>query len=108
MNRAERRRIAKKQAKKEPIYYISEENLNKIKQNTTEEAVNIATILLMSLPIKVMKKYYRWGSRKRLPELAEHLCDEYQEFVNGGRDIKKERDFVFQQTGIRFEMNNDR
>jgi hypothetical protein len=107
MNRAERRRNQKKQGKKEPIYNISEQELNKIKQNEREKAVNDAIILLMSLPIKVLKKHYGWGNIKRLPEFAEHLCDEYQEFVDGGRDLTSEVEFIYDMTGIKFQRTPD-
>ena len=107
MNRAERRRMQKKQNKKEPVYNISQQNLNKIKQNATDEAVNIATILMMSLPIKVLKEHYKWGNKQRLPEFAELLCDAYQEFVESGRDVKQEIEFIYQQTGIKFMKNPD-
>lgn len=107
MNRAERRRLEKKQNKKQPVYNVSKQNLDKIKQDATEEAVNEAMILLFSLPIKVLKNHYGWGNIKRLPDFAELLCDTYQEFVNSGRSLKDEQDFVFEQTGIKFQRSTN-
>lgn len=106
MTRAERRRIAKKQNKKEPIYNISEQNINKIKQNVTENAVETAITLLFSLTIRVMKEHYGWG-HKRLPELADLLCDAYQEFDESGRTIRQEAEYTYQMTGVRFARNLD-
>ena len=107
MNRAERRRLQKKQNKKEPVYNISQQNLNKIKQNVTENAVDTAMVLLFSLPIKVLKKHYGWGNKKKLPEFGEFLTDAYQEFVESGRSLEEEADFIYEQTGIRFLRNSD-
>ena len=104
MTRAERRRIAKKQNKKEPIYNISEQNLCKIKENVTENAVETALTLLFSLTIRVMKEHYGWG-HKRLPELANLLTDAYQEFDESGRSVKEEVEYTYQMTGVRFARN---
>lgn len=105
MTRAERRRLQKKQNRKDPIYNISEKRLDKIRQDERENAVNDAFILLMSIPIRVLKKNYGWGNKKKLPDFAELLCDAYQEFVESGRDLEAEVDFVYEQTGIKFEKN---
>ena len=107
MNRAERRRLMKKENKKEPVYNISQQNLNEIKQNERETATETAMILLMSLPIKVLKEHYGWGNKKRLPKFAELLCDAYQDFDNSDRSLEDEVEFIYQQTGIKFLKNPD-
>ena len=107
MNRAERRRFQKKQNKKEPIYNISQQNLNEIKQNERENAVNEAMILMMSLPIKVLKEHYGWANKKRLPKFAELLCDAFQEFDESGRSLDEEVEFIYQNTGIKFLRNTE-
>lgn len=106
MNRAERRRIQKKQNKKQPIYNISEQNLYKIKENVAETATETAMTLLFSLTIRVMKEHYGWG-HKRLPELADLLCDAYQEFDESGRTLQQEAEYVYQMTGVKFARNLD-
>jgi hypothetical protein len=106
VNRAERRRIQKKQNKKEPIYNISEQNLYKIKENVAENAVETAMTLLFSLTIRVMKEHYGWG-HKRLPELADLLCDAYQEFDESGRTLQQEAEYTYQMTGVKFSRNLD-
>ena len=57
----------------------------------------------MSLPIRVLKEHYGWGNQKRLPDFAELLCDAYQDFADSGRDLEAEVDFIYQNTGIKFE-----
>lgn len=106
MNRAERRRLEKKNNKKEPVYNMSQGHINKIKEDTYELATEDAMILLFSLTIRVMKERYGFG-RKRLPELAEFLTDAYQEFDESGRTLKEEAEFVYQMTGIKFARNTD-
>ena len=107
MGRAEMRRKQKELKKKSSTYNISEENLDKIRRKEREDAVNDAIVLMMSLPIKVLKKHYKWGNRKRLPDFGELMCDAYQEFVDGGRDLEAEIDFVYQMTGIKFQKAED-
>ena len=105
MNRAERRRLQKKQNKKEAVYNISQQNLDKIKQDERENAITTAMILLFSLPIRVMKEHYGWGY-KRLPELADLLTDAYQEFSEGNRTLEEEAKFVYELTGVMFARND--
>ena len=104
MNRAERRRIQKKQNKKEPIYNISQDHINKIKADAYEKATTTAMVLLLSLPIKVLKEHYGWGY-KRLPEFAEFLTDAYQDFCDSGRSLEEEVDYIYKMTGIKIEKN---
>lgn len=101
MNRAERRRLQKKQNKKEPVYQMSKESIDQIKLNVTGNAVDTAMTLLFSLSIRVLKEHYGWGY-KRLPEFAELLTDAYQEFDESGRTLQREAEYVYQMTGIRF------
>jgi hypothetical protein len=101
MNRAERRRIDKNLKKNEAVYNISQQELDKIKQNVTETATESAMILLFSLPLRVLKEQYGWGNSKRLPEFAEHLTNAYE----NATDLEAEAEFVYQMTGIKFIKN---
>jgi hypothetical protein len=51
-----------------------------------------------------MKEHYGWG-HKRLPELADLLCDAYQEFDESGRTLQQEAEYTYQMTGVKFSRN---
>jgi hypothetical protein len=104
MNRAERRRMQKKQNKKEPVYNISGQNLDKIKQNERKDAINDVMILLLGIPVKVMREHYGFGD-KRLPEFAELLCEEFENFSEGDMTLEQYAKYVYEHTGIKFVKN---
>lgn len=107
MNRAERRRLAKQGAKKEPVYNLKSGDIQKIKNDTTTKAVDIAFSMLLAIPIKVMHDKYGWRMRKRLPELSDALIDEYQRFCDGEQTLQEYQDMVFEQCGVKFMKNNE-
>lgn len=109
MNRAERRR-AKKQGlpvRKDPVLNIKQSDITKMKEDATEIAIDTAMILLLALPVKVMHDKYGWRMKKRLPELAEALLDEYQSFCDGEMTLEEYKDFVYENCGIKFEKNKE-
>ena len=81
MNRAEMRRAARNDKKSKTVTYnftqeqldtvIHErigEKMDELKKEATEEAVNIAMVLLLTLPLEVLMDYY-WPKsyEKRIP-----------------------------------------
>ena len=83
MERAERRRNAKNEKKeKKATYNLTREQLNHMvherledeldhmRQEAMEEAINTAMLLLLTLPLKVlMDHYWKKSYTKRMPEL---------------------------------------
>lgn len=82
---------------------MKKSDFDKMKSDATEEAIDAAMVLLLALPIKVLRDKYGWGSRKRLPNFAEDLTDEYQAFAEGEMTLEEYRDLVYQYTGITFQ-----
>lgn len=89
MNRAERRRLEKQGAnvRKEPVITMKSSEIEKIKSEAREEAVDTAMILLLGIPVKVLRERYGWGMKKRLPEFAEAVLEVYSDFSEGGYDF---------------------
>lgn len=105
MNRKQRRET--KTAKKEPVYNLKASDIQRIKQEAAEEAVDTAITLLLAIPIKILHDQYGWGTKKRLPEFGEKLIDEYQDFTDGKLTLKEYSELVFEYTGIKFEKNKE-
>ena len=86
MGRAERRRAQKLEQKaKTATYNLTKDQLDavvrekigdelaRIKQEATEEAVNTAMVLLLTLPLEVLMDYYwKKSYAKRIPEFTNH------------------------------------
>ena len=87
MGRAERRRNAKNERKeKKATYNLTREQLNHMvhervedeldhmRQEAMEEAINTAMLLLLTLPLKVLMDHY-WNKSytKRMPDVIFHI-----------------------------------
>ena len=110
MNRAERRKQAKLTGSpivRDPIISMKKSDISRIKQEATQKATDIAISLLLSIPIKVMYEKYGWGTKKRLPELAEALTDEYQRFADGEMTLEEYREMVFEYCGVKFKSEQE-
>lgn len=103
MGRAERRRAQKNEQKaKTATYNLTKDQLDavvrekigdelaRIKQEATEEAVNTAMVLLLTLPLEVLMDYYwKKSYAKRIPEFTNHVLEYYEMWQNG--DVAKWR-----------------
>lgn len=112
MGRAERRKQGIRE--KVPSYTLTgkqlEMMLQQAHQEGVQEAIRIATdeafVLMISIPIKVMHDKYGWRQKKRLPELAEAIADEYQRFSDGAMAAEEYKQFVYKHTGMMFNRVN--
>lgn len=101
MGRAERRRALKNEQKAKTATYnltkaqldamvregIAEE-LARVKEEATEEAVNTAMVLLLTLPLEVLMDYYwKKSYAKRIPEFTNHVLEYYEMWQNGELDM---------------------
>lgn len=117
MGRAEMRRAQKQEKKaKTATYNFTAEQLDaviqekvgaaikKAKQEATDEAVNSAMILLLTLPLEVLMDFY-WKKTyaKRIPEFTQHVLDYYTQWQNGELDMEKLKEDLWEYGGIRLE-----
>ena len=117
MPRAERRRQQKDEIKaKTATYNVTkaqldmmikeqiESKLNEIKQQATDEAVNTAMILMLTLPLEVLMDHY-WTKTydKKIPEFTNYVLEYYKKWENGEIDMDKLRDDLWEYGGVRLE-----
>lgn len=108
MNRAERRKQSKLIGSSilgDPIICMRKSDIERIKREAEEKAIDTSMALLFSIPIKVMHEKYGWGMKSRLPELSEALIDEYQAFSDGEMSLEDYRKMVFEYCGVKFKEN---
>lgn len=121
MNRAEMRRAARNDKKsKTATYNFTQEQLDaviheqigekmdELKKEATEEAVNIAMVLLLTLPLEVLMDYY-WPKsyEKRIPGFVEHVLDYYRKWQDGEIDIEDLKEDLWNYAGIRLEAGKE-
>ena len=104
MTRAELRRQQREAAKGNKTYNLNVQQIEEIKRKATDEALHRAMAMLFAIPVLVLREQYGWGSKKRLPEFAEHLTDYYEEFANGQWTVEEYEKMVLDYTGIGFQV----
>ena len=118
MNRA-RRRMAEREAKKNKANqnnYTLPDNLDKalkrgidkeihrVREEAFDDAINVAMILLLTLPLKVlMDKYWKKSYVQRLPQFTEYVIEYYQRWQNGEIDIEDLKQDLWEYGGVRLE-----
>lgn len=121
MGRAEIRRAKKNEKKEKTAIYnltkaqldamirekISDE-IDKAKQQATDDAINTAMILLLTLPLEVlMDHYWKKTYAKRIPEFTDHVLEYYERWQNGELDLEKLKKDLWIYGGIRLEKEGD-
>lgn len=120
MSRANIRR-KKKQKIKTPTYNLTKDQLNaivkgkvkdefaKVEQEATEDAINTAMILMLTLPLEVlMDHYWQKSYVKRIPEFTNYVLEYYCQWENGELDMDKLRDDLWVYGGVRIEKKKQR
>lgn len=121
MNRAEIRRLEREKIKeKTRTYNLTKAQLDalvrervlselndikaKIKKEATEDAVNTAMVLMLTLPLKVLMDDYWSGEQlEQIPEFTDRVIEYYEKWQNGELDIDKLREDLWNYAGVRLE-----
>ena len=78
--------------------------LDRIKKEATEEAVNTAMVLMLTLPLKVLMDDYWSGEQlEQIPEFTDKVIEYYEKWQNGELDIDKLREDLWNYAGVRLE-----
>ena len=117
MNRAERRRAEREAHKKKTATYNFtheqaeqavrrgiEKELKRVKEEATDDAINTAMVLLLTLPLTVlMEHYWQKSYAQRLPKFTELLLDYYQRWQNDELDMEELKSNLWEYGGVRLE-----
>lgn len=115
MERAERRRTQKNEQKAKTATYnltkaqldaiVREKignELDRVKREATEEAVNTAMVLLLTLPLEVLMDYYwKKSYAKKIPEFTNHVLEYYEMWQNGELDMDKLKADLWEYGGVK-------
>ena len=107
MTRAEYRRQKKLAESKKATYIMTAEQIAAMKQEATEEGVNTAMILLLTLPMEVlMDHYWKKSYAKRIPEFTNYVLEYYHKWQDGELDLDELRKDLWEYGGVRFERDD--
>ena len=115
MGRAERRRVQKLEQKAKTATYnltkaqldaaVREQvgkELERIKQEAMDDAVNTAMVLLLTLPLEVLMDHYWTKSyAKRIPKFTELVLEYYERWQNGELDMEKLKEDLWEYGGVK-------
>lgn len=115
MGRAERRRTQKlEQKEKTTTYNLTKAQLDvmvrekigdeliRVKQEATDDAVNTAMVLLLALPLEVLMDHYWTKSyAKRIPKFTERVLEYYERWQNGELDMEKLKEDLWEYGGVK-------
>lgn len=115
MGRAERRRAQKLvQKEKTATYNLTKaqldaavreqvgEELERIKQEAMDDAINTAMVLLLTLPLEVLMDHYWTKSyAKRIPKFTELVLEYYERWQNGELDMEKLKEDLWEYGGVK-------
>ncbi|MCC8043878.1 MAG: hypothetical protein LIP12_00055 [Clostridiales bacterium] len=117
MSRAEIRRQKREQEKvKTATYNLTKaqldqmvkdaigEQMEEIKQQATDDAINTAVVLLLTLPLEVLMDHY-WPKTyaKKIPEFTNYVLQYYEDWEDGKIDIDDLINDLWEYAGVRLE-----
>lgn len=120
MGRAEIRRAIKDEKKARTATYnltkaqletvIREQigtELEKVREEAKNEAVNTAMILMLTLPLEVlMDHYWKKSYARRIPEFTNYVLQYYRMWQDGELDMEKLKADLWEYGGVRLERGD--
>lgn len=115
MGRAEMRRARKEEKKYKTVTYtLTQEQLDKmvrdkigdelkrVKEEATEDAVNTAMVLLLTLPLEVLMDHYWTKSyATRIPKFTDLVLEYYEKWQDGELDMDKLKEDLWVYGGVK-------
>jgi hypothetical protein len=114
MTRAERRRLQREEKSKTATYNLTraqldalikeeiKKDMENMKQEITDDAVNTAMVLLLTLPMKVlMDHYWTKTAHKRIPLFTERILEYYDKWLNNELDMDELQRELWEYGGVK-------
>lgn len=96
------KKLLEAQQPKKKVYTLTEDDIARIKQDATNEALNKAFVLMLGIPAMVLRDKFGYGS-VRLERFTDGTFDYYDSFQKGYFTLKDCSDCLLEECGISFE-----
>lgn len=84
MNRAEIRRMAKKNNKRTKTYTLTGEQIEKLKKDTVQRAIDVSRALMIAIPCNILaNEYWEKTAKKRMDKFMAE-CESLYESMEAG------------------------
>lgn len=109
MNRAEKRRRIKQglSVAHEPVINMKTSDIKRLKENATNDAIDVAFLLMLGIPVMVIHDYYPQLMRKevdgksREERFADMCLDLYDSFDKGYITLEDFHQCLWEEAGIK-------
>lgn len=90
MTRAEIRRQARETSKKEKVYTLTQGQIETMKQDAVNEAVDVSFALMLAVPTNVLARcYWEKTASKRIPQFLDECLSLYESIGTGTVQISE-------------------
>ena len=106
MTRAERRRAEKEaQKRKTAVYNLTQEQIDQIKAEARNDAVDTAFTLMLALPLEILigDGYWEKTAKRRLPKFLDEVLSLYDAWNKGVLTLEELREDLWNIGGIKLE-----
>ena len=83
MDRAEFRRQQRLERKKDKIYHLTQAQIDKMKEDAVQEAVDVSFALMLAIPTERLLEYWKKTAPKRIPQFLDDCLDTYEKIGAG-------------------------
>lgn len=105
MTRAEIRRSQKEQSKPAKVYTLTQAQIDQIKQQAVEEAVDKAFFLMLALPCEVLANegYWEKSAKKKMPKFIDDILSLYAAYEQGVVTMEQMQKDLWDIAGVKLE-----
>ena len=83
MSRAEFRRQQRLEGKKDKIYHLTQAQIDKMKEDAVQEAVDVSFGLMLGIPVEHLLKYWKKTAHIRIPKFIDECLETYEKIGEG-------------------------
>ena len=94
----------KEKSRQQRTYVLTQSQIDRLKMDATEKALEDSLTLLLVLPVKVLKEHYGF-SIKKLENFCSFISDEYEKVPLDKMGLAECKQYMYDTVGVRFEMN---
>ena len=108
MGRAEQRRAQREAQKSNKIYTLTQEQIDKIKDDAVREASDTAFLLMLAIPVMVLHdKYWEKTAKKKCPIFVDQCLDLFESFSADRVSLEDLKQCLLEESGIKLERSEN-
>ena len=108
MGRAEQRRAQREAQKKTKTYTLTQEQIDKIKEDAIKEASDTAFLLMLAIPVMVLHdKWWEKTASKRCPQFVDQCLDLFDSFSKDYVTLDDLKQCLQEESGIKLERSDN-